>query len=143
MGATDMTAPEDHEVLDMIATLLESRVKDWRPVRRSECVEFRDPTTGQWHEIVVRAIDGPSEDDDDEEVDGSDVDEPEKGQPTLVAGWGKPIVSKKWHWFPAGISTSICGNIGFYFGEREAGNDGSSDNCAECRKRKAKHEKVG
>lgn len=52
-------------------------------------------------------------------------------------GWGLPGASKKWHYFHAG--RSLCLRW-MYFGDTQPGNDGSPDNCAECRKRKAKHE---
>jgi hypothetical protein len=50
-------------------------------------------------------------------------------------GWGKPVVSRKWHYFADGDGMSLCRKIGFYFGVLEEGNDASRDNCAECRKR--------
>jgi hypothetical protein len=54
----------------------------------------------------------------------------------ITPGWGKPhdTVSRKWHWF-AIDGRSLCGKVGFYRGATELGNDDSSDNCAECRKR--------
>jgi len=56
-------------------------------------------------------------------------------------GWGNPSSSKKWHYFVQGDSRSLCGKWA-YLGPREEGNDGSPDNCAECKKRKAKMSKV-
>jgi hypothetical protein len=56
-------APEDHPVLDIIANRLRHRSDYWQASRQSECVEFRDPDSGQWYEIVVRAIDEPSDED--------------------------------------------------------------------------------
>jgi hypothetical protein len=52
-------------------------------------------------------------------------------------GWALPGFSRKWHYFRKD-GPSLCGKVGFYFGAREQGNDDSKDNCAECRKRKAK-----
>lgn len=49
-------------------------------------------------------------------------------------GWGKSPASRKWHYFnDRGLS--LCGKIGFYFGPTEKGNNGSPDNCAECKRR--------
>jgi hypothetical protein len=56
---------------------------------------------------------------------------------TLSAGWGVPICSKKWHYFAAGSTFSLCRKVGFYSGEREAGNDDSADNCVACKRLKA------
>jgi hypothetical protein len=60
----------------------------------------------------------------------------------IKRGWGKPGFGRKWHYFdernPDGLSFSLCGNVGFYYGPLEEGNDNSPDNCAECKRRKAK-----
>jgi len=48
-------------------------------------------------------------------------------------GWGKSPASRKWHYFRK--HDSLCRRIGFYFGPVEQGNNGSPDNCTECRKR--------
>jgi hypothetical protein len=50
-------------------------------------------------------------------------------------GWGWPPISRKAHYIePDG--RSLCGKIGFAFDlPLEQGNDGSPDNCAECRRR--------
>ncbi len=48
-------------------------------------------------------------------------------------GWGKSPASKKWHYF---VDTwSLCGKIGFYFGDVEQGNDASDENCAGCKRK--------
>jgi hypothetical protein len=61
----------------------------------------------------------------------------EKQPEQLEPGWGKSPVSRKWHYFtPDGMA--LCGRVGFFFGPREQGNDSHSDNCAECKRRKAK-----
>lgn len=61
-------------------------------------------------------------------------------------GWGKPGVSRKFHYFDnspdsTDKGTSLCRKFGFFF----PGDDGLEDdhhdhpeNCADCRKRKAK-----
>ena len=59
---------------------------------------------------------------------------------TFIPGWGKSPVSRKWHWFDE-THTSLCGKIGFYFGptsQVETSGADVSDDCAECRRRKAK-----
>ena len=58
----------------------------------------------------------------------------------LKAGWGKSPVSRKWHYFQKNDDMALCKKIGFFFGEREEGNNSSPDNCAECRKKLAKIE---
>lgn len=50
-------------------------------------------------------------------------------------GWGWPANSKKAHFFIN--SRSLCCKW-LYSGHLEHGNDDSSDNCAECKRRKAK-----
>lgn len=53
-----------------------------------------------------------------------------------VAGWARPINSKKWHWFDAKSEISACGRW-MYFGERpEPEGDDHPDNCAACRRKK-------
>lgn len=59
-AATGIPAPEDHLVLDTIADRLKQLPINHRVSRESECVEFRDPFSGQWYEVIVRAIDEPS-----------------------------------------------------------------------------------
>jgi hypothetical protein len=56
-----------------------------------------------------------------------------------AAGWGKSPASRKWHYFSAEETTALCGGIGFYFGEREAGNDAYPGNCAACKKKLMAH----
>jgi len=58
----------------------------------------------------------------------------------LKVGWGWPMNSKKAHWFNNG--RALCGKW-LYMGALEEGNDTSSDNCAECKKRKLKCEEKG
>lgn len=54
------------------------------------------------------------------------------------AGWARPIDSRKWHFFRAEDTRSICGRW-MYFGERpEPGGDDHPENCTACRKAKAK-----
>lgn len=55
-------------------------------------------------------------------------------------GWGFPRQSKKAHYFYD--LTALCGKWGFYRGPLEKGNDDSSDNCSECKRRKAKRDGV-
>jgi len=50
----------DHPILDRIARRLQLGTDQLR--RESECLEFRDDD-GRWYEIVVRLIDGPSDED--------------------------------------------------------------------------------
>lgn len=58
--------------------------------------------------------------------------------PKLGPGWGRPLLSKKFHYFTADDpTTSICGRWGFFGGYREDEYDDHSENCAEC-KRKVK-----
>lgn len=57
------------------------------------------------------------------------------------AGWGKSPESQKWHYFPAEATISLCSRIGFFFGEREQGNDESTSNCATCKKKLAAQQK--
>lgn len=52
---------------------------------------------------------------------------------TVKEGWGKPLESRKWHYFVD--SRSLCGSWGFYFGALEQGKEASPDNCAACKKR--------
>lgn len=62
---------------------------------------------------------------------------PESKGSDLTAGWARPGLGVKWHYFLAGDTRSLCSKW-LYFGPREEGNDGSPDNCADCRKRKLK-----
>lgn len=61
---------EDHRILDTIARRLHGTL--WRDKirREGECIEFEDKVLGQWYEIVVRPIDGPSR----EGTDGAAID---------------------------------------------------------------------
>ncbi len=52
-------------------------------------------------------------------------------------GWGFPTGSRKAHYFGED-SFALCRKYGFYFGEKEQGNDDSSDNCTACMKKLAK-----
>jgi len=52
------------------------------------------------------------------------------------SGWAWPGCSRKAHYFPAGEAISLCRKVGFVVHiPREEGDDDSSDNCAECRRR--------
>lgn len=56
----------------------------------------------------------------------------------LTAGWGwSPASPKKYHYFPANNSMSLCGRIGFFFGEREEGKNDHPENCKPCMKKLA------
>ena len=55
-------------------------------------------------------------------------------------GWARPMISRKWHWFEAGKTISICGRYGYLADDREQGEDDSPDNCAACRKQKMAHD---
>ncbi len=60
----------------------------------------------------------------------------------LPPGWGRPLVSRKWHYFPAGETFALCGRIGFYFAPRKQGQHESTEHCAECKRRLAKLKEV-
>lgn len=55
----------------------------------------------------------------------------------LQEGWGFPGNSNKAHFFLRGDPRSICMKW-MYTGTRENDNHDSRDNCAECKKRRAK-----
>jgi hypothetical protein len=76
--------------------------------------EFRDST-------ACSQSDGPTE------IDSR------RSQSAVNVGWGWPANSRKAHYF-AGSNISICRKM-MFFGSKEIGNDGSPDNCAECKKR--------
>ena len=59
----------------------------------------------------------------------------------ILEGWGWPSNSKKAHYFAA-TRRSLCGKWAF-LGVLEEGNDGSRDNCAECKRRLAKEKGGG
>lgn len=52
-----MACVEDHEILDEVFPIVSAN-SDRKASRESECIEFVDD--GQWYELVVRSIDGPS-----------------------------------------------------------------------------------
>lgn len=54
-------------------------------------------------------------------------------------GWGKPTLSKKWHYFTHD-GRSLCFKWGFYTGPVEQGYDESPDNCMQCRKQLVKRQ---
>lgn len=54
-------------------------------------------------------------------------------------GWGKPFNAKKWHYFDKSMY-SLCGNW-LFAGSTEQGMDDHIDNCAVCRRKKAKLDK--
>jgi len=56
---------------------------------------------------------------------------------TLPKGWGWPGNSKKAHYFMEGSITAICGRWA-YSGKRTDTWHDSPDNCAECKRRRAK-----
>jgi hypothetical protein len=56
----------------------------------------------------------------------------------LPQGWGFPALSKKAHYFREGELRSMCGKW-LYGGEREDDRHDHSENCADCKKRRAKH----
>lgn len=56
----------------------------------------------------------------------------------LPAGWGMPQCSRKAHYFRAGDTMSLCNGVGFYRGPRDDTQHDSPDNCAQCRKRRAR-----
>jgi hypothetical protein len=56
----------------------------------------------------------------------------------LIEGWHRlPFHTRKWHCFRN--KRSLCRNFGLFGTEKlEQGNDNSSDNCAECKRKKVK-----
>lgn len=51
-----------------------------------------------------------------------------------VEGWGyTPLSPRVFHYFRD--NTSLCGKIGFFFGELEQGKDDHSQNCKPCMKK--------
>ena len=58
---------------------------------------------------------------------------PDDPNAIVPQGWAFPNGSRKAHWFDG--SMSLCRKYGFYFGPVETGNDNSSDNCTECKRR--------
>jgi hypothetical protein len=58
------------------------------------------------------------------------------------AGWGKSPASRKWHYFPANDTFSLCRRVGFFCSnEREDSEHDNVDNCAECKKKRLAAEK--
>ena len=55
----------------------------------------------------------------------------------LSRGWRFPLNSRKAHYFLDGESISLCRKW-MYTGESEDTNHDSPDNCAECRRRRAR-----
>jgi hypothetical protein len=55
-----------------------------------------------------------------------------------AAGWVWPLNSRKAHYFTEGEHISICRRMMVFHNNREQGNDESVDNCATCKKKKAK-----
>lgn len=55
----------------------------------------------------------------------------------MARGWGWPVNSKKAHYFRSGSERSLCGQWAFW-GQREDDSHSSPDNCAECKRRRAK-----
>lgn len=52
-------------------------------------------------------------------------------------GWGFPPNSRKAHYFVLGSTLSICGRW-WFLGRREDNNHGSPDNCAACKRKRAR-----
>lgn len=52
------------------------------------------------------------------------------------SGWAKPLISKKFHYFPASDFRSLCNTVG-YWGEREGGDNDHPENCKACMKKLA------
>lgn len=63
----------------------------------------------------------------------------------IPAGWDIPGLSKKFHYFPDGEITSLCGKWMLNnTGNREDSHDDHPDNCAACKKKiKALRKKQG
>jgi hypothetical protein len=57
---------------------------------------------------------------------------------TRPAGWAWPLNLRKAHYFAEGAGISLCGKVMYLGSQREQGNDGSKDNCADCKRRLAK-----
>lgn len=57
----------------------------------------------------------------------------------LKAGWARPGLSRKFHYFPAGELRSLCNRWLFAGDYREDEYDDHEDNCAACMRRVAKH----
>ncbi len=54
----------------------------------------------------------------------------------LQAGWGKSPASRKWHFFPANDTFSLCRKVGFFASNERLDSDHENENnCAECKKR--------
>ena len=61
----------------------------------------------------------------------------------LEQGWGYPPPGgRRSHYFSEGATESLCRRHGFYRGPREDNNHDSPDNCAECKRRRAKLERA-
>lgn len=60
----------------------------------------------------------------------------------LLEGWGFPLNARKAHYFRRGELISLCSKM-MYAGPRENDNHESTDNCAECMRRRQKTEKQG
>ena len=53
-----------------------------------------------------------------------------------IAGWARPINSRKWHWFASGSARSVCGRWLFFGKRRDPAADHHPENCAACRRKK-------
>lgn len=56
----------------------------------------------------------------------------------LLQGWGWPSYSRKAHFFASDDTRSLCRKWGFFEGTRQDDRHESPDNCAECRRKRAK-----
>ncbi|MEI8244375.1 MAG: hypothetical protein WCI51_01015 [Lentisphaerota bacterium] len=73
----------------------------------------------------------------DEATAGHGSEVKEKTMSIRLKGWGWPGLSKKAHYYNNN-ARSLCGKW-IYTGVLEEGNDNSSDNCCDCKKRLAKY----
>ena len=59
--------------------------------------------------------------------------------PQNKEGWGLSPLSRKWHYFRD--RDSLCRRIGFYFGEVDAAESNTPDDCAACKRILAREKK--
>ncbi|HDX3854813.1 TPA: hypothetical protein RXP54_003056 [Escherichia coli] len=62
---------------------------------------------------------------------------------SLPAGWARPLVARKHHFFKTGENISICGRWLYLAHNREPDTFESPDDCAECRRRLNKEKDNG
>lgn len=58
---TEYMVPTDHPILDEIFGKVGATWQFNQMTRESECLEFFDTDQGAWFELVVRRIEGPSD----------------------------------------------------------------------------------